>query len=166
MRVCEQDLRAVFCVCGFREQACRKSGQVQGREWYGQGNVGVPLPSHRNDGLSQSLFSTHGPLIHSRAVDKVESHVEDAIARGAQVLVGGKRLSGNFFEPTLLSEVSNDALVAQEETFGPLCALIKFETEEEVLRLANDTDVGLAGYFYSRDVGRVWRVSEALQVVS
>lgn len=80
------------------------------------------------------------------------------------MLVGGKRLSGNFFAPTLLADVSHDSLLAQEETFGPLAGLIKFNTEEEVIRMANDTEVGLAGYFYSRDIGRVWRVAEALEV--
>lgn len=105
-----------------------------------------------------------GPLIHRHAGDKVELHIQDALSKGAQVLVGGKRGEGNFYNPTVLADVSNDSLLAQEETFGPLCGLIKFETEEEVIRMANNTDVGLAGYFYSRDVGRVWRVAEALEV--
>ncbi|KAI0034090.1 succinic semialdehyde dehydrogenase [Vararia minispora EC-137] len=107
-----------------------------------------------------------GPLIHSRAVEKVRQHVDDAVAKGAQVLIGGRPVegTGSFFAPTILSEVPADALVNDEETFGPVAALIKFETEEEVIKLANDTDVGLAGYFYSRDVGRVWRVAEALEV--
>ena len=113
---------------------------------------------------TKAAHRTHGPLIHSRAVDKVESHVKDAVEHGASVLAGGKRLEGNFFEPTVLSEVPADALLTKEETFGPLAALIKFETEEEVIKLANNSDVGLAGYFYSRDVGRVWRVAEALEV--
>lgn len=105
-------------------------------------------------------------MIHDRAVQKVEKHVEDALAKGAQILHGGKRISGSgsFFAPTILSDVPADALVNQEETFGPLASLTKFETEEEVIKLANDTPFGLAGYFYSRDVGRVWRVAEALQV--
>jgi len=107
---------------------------------------------------------TMGPLIHGRAVAKVEAHVKDAIDKGAQVLVGGKRGEGNFYYPTVLADVSNDSLLAKEETFGPLCGIIKFETEEEVIRMANDTNVGLAGYIYSRDVGRVWRVAEALEV--
>lgn len=112
-----------------------------------------------------SIFdSTHGPLIHSRAIDKVKRHVDDAVSRGAQILVGGKKLNGNFFAPTVLSEVPHDAQLCGEETFGPVAALIKFETESEVIRMANDTDYGLAGYFYSRDVGRVWRVAEALEV--
>ena len=112
------------------------------------------------------MGSTHGPLIHERAVEKVIRHVDDAVALGAQVLVGGKRPDGpgSFYLPTVLSDVSPGALLNKEETFGPLAALIKFETEDEVIRLANDSDVGLAGYFYSRDVGRVWRVAERLEV--
>lgn len=108
---------------------------------------------------------THGPLIHSRAVEKVAHHVDDAVSKGAQVLIGGKAIpNSNFFTPTVLSEVPSTAILNTEETFGPLAALCKFETEEEVIRLANDTDVGLAGYFFSRDVGRVWRVAERLEV--
>ena len=110
------------------------------------------------------MLRAHGPLIHERALEKVEKHVSDAVERGAQVLVGGQKLGGNFFAPTVLSDVPADALVTTEETFGPVAALIKFETEDEVIRLANDTDFGLAGYFYSRDVGRIWRVAEALEV--
>lgn len=109
---------------------------------------------------------THGPLIHDKAIEKVQRHVDDALARGAQLLVGGTRQQGkgSFFQPTLLAEVPADALVHSEETFGPLGALTRFSTEEEVLRLANSTQAGLAGYFYSRDIGRVWRVAEALEV--
>ena len=105
-------------------------------------------------------------MIHEKAVEKVQRHVDDALAQGAQLLLGGKRISGagSFFAPTVLSDVPADALVNKEETFGPLAALTRFETEEEVIRMANDTFVGLAGYFYSRDVGRVWRVAEALEV--
>jgi succinate-semialdehyde dehydrogenase/glutarate-semialdehyde dehydrogenase len=116
------------------------------------------------DGLDEK--TTHGPLIHEKAIEKVARHVDDALSKGAQILVGGTRLDrdGSFFAPTVLSDVPVDALIGDEETFGPLAALIKFETEEEVIRLANDADVGLAGYFYSRDVGRVWRVAEALEV--
>lgn len=111
------------------------------------------------------MYSTHGPLIHSRAVEKVERHVNDAVERGAQILVGGKAVpNSNLFEPTVLADVPADAAINSEETFGPLAALCKFETEEEVIRLANSTDVGLAGYFFSRDVGRVWRVAEKLEV--
>lgn len=114
------------------------------------------------DGAEQG--TTHGPLIHSRAVDKVELHVNDAVKKGAKVLAGGKRLQGNFFAPTVLGDVPADAAVLSEETFGPLGALVKFTTEEEVVERANDTEVGLAGYFFSKDVGRAFRVAEALEV--
>ncbi|KAF9534622.1 succinate-semialdehyde dehydrogenase [Crepidotus variabilis] len=120
------------------------------------------------NGLEEGI--THGPLIHARAIEKVERHVSDAVEKGASILVGGKTLPSpngapsSFFAPTVLCDVPNTALLQTEETFGPLAALTKFETEEEVLRLANSTDVGLAGYFFSRDVGRVWRVAEKLEV--
>jgi succinate-semialdehyde dehydrogenase / glutarate-semialdehyde dehydrogenase len=114
------------------------------------------------NGLEKDI--THGPLIHARAVEKVERHVSDALNRGAQVLVGGARGEGkgSFYPPTVLADVPADALINTEETFGPVAPLIKFESEDEVVRMANDTDVGLAGYFYSRDIGRVWRVAEAV----
>ena len=106
-----------------------------------------------------------GPLIDQAAVEKVEEHIEDAVSRGARVLTGGKRhaLGGTFFEPTVLANVPGDAKVAREETFGPLAPLFRFETEEEAIRLANDTEFGLASYFYSRDIGRIWRVAEAIE---
>ncbi|KAF8827194.1 hypothetical protein HHX47_DHR5000686 [Lentinula edodes] len=115
------------------------------------------------DGLDES--TTHGPLIHSRATEKVTRHIEDAVSKGAQVLVGGKVVENtNFFQPTVLSDVPSDALINDEETFGPLAALVKFDTEDEVIKLANATEVGLAGYFFSRDIGRAWRVAERLEV--
>src|ERR1700732_4865282 len=106
-----------------------------------------------------------GPLIDQAAVDKVEEHIRDAVSKGAEILTGGKRhaLGQTFFEPTVLANVSRDAKVAQEETFGPLAPLFRFETDEEALRLANDTEFGLASYFYSRDVGRVWKVAEGIE---
>jgi succinate-semialdehyde dehydrogenase/glutarate-semialdehyde dehydrogenase len=105
-------------------------------------------------------------LIHERAIEKVTRHVNDAVQKGAQILVGGSRINrpGTFFAPTVLSDVPFNAMINDEETFGPVAALTKFETEEEVIKLANNSRVGLAGYFYSRDVGRVWRVAEALEV--
>jgi len=106
---------------------------------------------------------THGPLIHERAALKVEEHIKDAVSRGAKVLVGGER-KGNHMQPTVLGNVPDDCLVTAEETFGPLAALIKFSDEKQVVELANDTDVGLAGYFFSRDSDRIWRVAEALEV--
>ncbi|XP_042188020.1 succinate-semialdehyde dehydrogenase, mitochondrial [Callorhinchus milii] len=110
--------------------------------------------------------TTQGPLINERAVKKVESHISDAVSHGACVVTGGKRhsLGGTFFEPTLLSNVTPDMLCSREETFGPLAPVIKFETEEEALAIANACDVGLAGYFYSRDPAQIWRVAERLEV--
>jgi succinate-semialdehyde dehydrogenase/glutarate-semialdehyde dehydrogenase len=108
---------------------------------------------------------TQGPLIDSAAVDKVEEHIADAMAKGARVLTGGKRhsLGGTFFEPTVLADVTPQMAVAKEETFGPVAPLFRFHTEEEAVHMANDTEFGLAAYFYSRDIGRVWRVAEALE---
>jgi succinate-semialdehyde dehydrogenase/glutarate-semialdehyde dehydrogenase len=109
--------------------------------------------------------ATQGPLIDDRAVEKVESHIADATSKGAKVLVGGKRhaLGGRFFEPTILTGVTPDMAVAREETFGPVAPLFRFNSEAEAIALANDTEFGLAAYFYGRDVGRIWRVAEALE---
>ena len=104
-----------------------------------------------------------GPLISGPALDKVEAHLADALSKGAKVTTGGKRLEGTFFEPTVVTDVPADALLAREETFGPLAGLIRFETEDEVIALANDSEFGLAGYFYANDLSRVWRVSEAME---
>lgn len=106
-----------------------------------------------------------GPLIDDNAVAKVEEHIADALAKGAKLLTGGHRhpLGGSFFEPTVLANVTQDMLVAHEETFGPLAPVVKFETEDEAIAMANDTEFGLAAYFYSRDLSRVWRVAEALE---
>jgi succinate-semialdehyde dehydrogenase / glutarate-semialdehyde dehydrogenase len=109
--------------------------------------------------------ATQGPLIDDRAVEKVESHIADATAKGAKVLLGGKRhaLGGRFFEPTILTEVTPEMAVAREETFGPVAPLFRFSSEADAIALANDTEFGLAAYFYGRDVGRIWRVAEALE---
>lgn len=110
---------------------------------------------------------THGPVIHDRAVGKVEAHVQDAEKKGGKVLTGGKRmteLGDNFFQPTVIRDATMDMQIAQEETFGPIGALFRFKTEKEVVALANDTPVGLAGYFYSSNVNRIYRVAEALEV--
>ena len=106
-----------------------------------------------------------GPLINDAAVRKVEEHINDAVAKGAKVLMGGKRhvLGRSFFEPTVLTGVTQAMCVAREETFGPLAPLFRFETEDEVVAMANDTEFGLASYFYARDLGRVWRVAERLE---
>ncbi len=108
---------------------------------------------------------TQGPLINAAAVEKIRAHIADAVGRGAKVAAGGKThaLGGNFFEPTVITEVSLDSDVFRDETFGPLAALIRFKDEEEAIRLANDTEYGLAAYFYARDIGRIFRVAEALE---
>ncbi|GEN26074.1 NAD-dependent succinate-semialdehyde dehydrogenase [Halomonas cupida] len=106
-----------------------------------------------------------GPLINPAAVEKVEQHIEDAKAKGASVYLGGKRheLQGNFFQPTILTNVSPDSMLMHDETFGPVAPLLRFSDEDDVIRQANNTTLGLASYFYTRDVGRVWRVAEALE---
>jgi succinate-semialdehyde dehydrogenase/glutarate-semialdehyde dehydrogenase len=106
-----------------------------------------------------------GPLIDMKAVEKVEEHIADAVAKGARVVTGGKRSAkgGTFFEPTVLTGVKTDMKVTHEETFGPVAPLFRFKTEQELIKLANDTEYGLASYFYSRDIGRIWRVAEALE---
>jgi succinate-semialdehyde dehydrogenase/glutarate-semialdehyde dehydrogenase len=115
------------------------------------------------DGLKTGI--TTGPLINMDAVEKVQEHISDVISGGGKVLTGGKThsLGGTFFEPTVLTGVTNDMKVATEETFGPVAPLFKFETEEEVIHLANNTIFGLASYFYARDIGRITRVQEALE---
>jgi succinate-semialdehyde dehydrogenase/glutarate-semialdehyde dehydrogenase len=109
--------------------------------------------------------ATQGPLIDNRAVEKVEEHIRDAISKGATVLIGGHRhaLGGRFFEPTILTGVTPAMAIAHEETFGPVAPLFRFRTEAEAISLANDTEFGLAAYFYGRDIARVWRVAEVLE---
>jgi len=106
-----------------------------------------------------------GPLIDENAVAKVREHIDDAVAKGAKVAVGGKphKLSGLFFAPTVLTNVDTSMKVTREETFGPVAPLFRFKTEEEAIAMANDTEFGLAAYFYARDMGRVWRVGEGIE---
>jgi succinate-semialdehyde dehydrogenase/glutarate-semialdehyde dehydrogenase len=115
------------------------------------------------DGLKGE--TQQGPLIDMHAVEKVEAHIADAVGKGARIVLGGKRheLGGTFFQPTILADVTCEMAIAREETFGPVAPLFRFKTDEEAIRMANDTEFGLAAYFYSRDVGRVWRVAEALE---
>ena len=115
------------------------------------------------NGLEEGV--AQGPLINEAAVHKVESHINDAVNKGAKIAIGGARhsLGGTFFQPTVLTDVSPNMAVASEETFGPLAPLFRFESEEQAIQMANDTEFGLASYFYSRDLARVWRVSEALE---
>jgi succinate-semialdehyde dehydrogenase/glutarate-semialdehyde dehydrogenase len=112
-----------------------------------------------DDGVQQ------GPLIDMAAIEKVEDHIADALAKGARTLTGGERheKGGTFFQPTVLADVDTQMKIATEETFGPVAPLFRFSTEEQAIALANDTQYGLCGYFYSRDVGRIWRVAEALE---
>lgn len=118
---------------------------------------------HVGNGLEPGV--TQGPMIDQNAVTKVEEHIADALAKGGQLVTGGKRhaLGQSFFEPTVISGVTSAMKVAKEETFGPLAPLFRFHTEAEAIQMANDTEFGLASYFYARDIGRIFRVSEALE---
>jgi succinate-semialdehyde dehydrogenase/glutarate-semialdehyde dehydrogenase len=110
---------------------------------------------------------THGPVIHDRAVAKVDEHVQDAIKHGGKVLVGGQKLpdlGSNFYQLTVIRDMNKDMAIAKEETFGPVAGLFPFDTEAEVVELANKAEVGLAGYFFSKDIQRVYRVAEAIDV--
>ena len=115
------------------------------------------------DGLKGA--TQQGPLINMSAVEKVEEHLKDAVDKGARVVIGGHRhaLGGTFFEPTLIADVTQDMKVAKEETFGPLAPVFRFKTDAEAIKWANDTEFGLAAYFYSRDIGRVWKTAEQLE---
>ena len=115
------------------------------------------------NGMEEDVLS--GPLIDEYSLAKVKEHVEDAVNTGAKIAIGGgmHSLGGNFYQPTILSHVTTKAKITYEETFGPVAPVYKFSTEEEVIKMANDTPYGLASYFYSRDIGRIWRVAEALE---
>ena len=115
------------------------------------------------NGLEEGILS--GPLIDEHSLNKVKEHVRDAVNTGAKIAIGGDihELGGNFYQPTILSNVTTKAKITFEETFGPVAPLYKFSSDEEVIKLANDTPYGLASYFYSRDIGRIWRVAEALE---
>ena len=120
---------------------------------------GLKVGNGMEEGVSQ------GPLINLAAIDKVEEHVSDAVGKGARIVVGGKRhsLGGSFYQPTVLADVKAGMKIMKEETFGPVAPIIRFKDENEVVRMANDTEFGLASYFYTRDIGRAWRVAEALE---
>ena len=146
------------CVCANRmfvqdavyEQFAKKLGEKVGAMKVGNGlEAGV----------------VQGPLIDMKGVEKVEEHIADALAKGARIVTGGKRheKGGSFFQPTVLANVTPDMKITHEETFGPVAPLYRFKTEEELIRLANDTEYGLAAYFYSRDIGRIWRIAEAIE---
>jgi succinate-semialdehyde dehydrogenase/glutarate-semialdehyde dehydrogenase len=146
------------CVCAnrlFVQEGVYEAFAKKFADKVGKMKVGNGL----EDGVVQ------GPLIDMKAVEKVEEHISDAVSKGARVVIGGKRheKGGQYFQPTVLAEVTTAMKVTREETFGPVAPLYRFKTEEELLRLANDTEFGLAAYFYSRDIGRVWRVAEGLE---
>jgi succinate-semialdehyde dehydrogenase/glutarate-semialdehyde dehydrogenase len=146
------------CVCAnrlFVQDGVYEAFAKKFADIVGQMKVGNGL----EDGVVQ------GPLIDMKAVEKVEEHISDALSKGARVVIGGKRheKGGQYFQPTVLADVTTAMKVTREETFGPVAPLYHFKTEEELLRLANDTEFGLAAYFYSRDIGRVWRVAEGLE---
>ena len=146
------------CVCanrllvqaGVYDEFAKKLTEAVGKLRVGDGLAGV---------------TDQGPLIDEKAVAKIEEHIADAVAKGAVVKLGGKRhaLGGTFFQPTILTDVTPGMLVAREETFGPVAPLFKFHTEAEAIAMANDTEFGLAAYFYTRDLARSWRVSEAIE---
>ncbi|GAA5851890.1 hypothetical protein JCM3766R1_000801 [Sporobolomyces carnicolor] len=155
--------------CKFRQsgQTCVCANRVYVQEGVYDAFTAKLAEAVRNfkvgEGTGEGI--THGPLIHQAAVDKVHSHVEDAVKNGAKVVVGGKKvdLPGYFYEPTVLTDV-NACAIDNEETFGPLAALYRFKTEEEVIARANDTEVGLAGYFFTENIARLHRVAAALEV--
>jgi succinate-semialdehyde dehydrogenase/glutarate-semialdehyde dehydrogenase len=115
------------------------------------------------NGLEQGI--SQGPLIDQQAIEKVERHVADALSKGARLVIGGKRssLGGTYYEPTVLAGVNSSMLITVEETFGPVAPVIPFESDEDVVKLANSSQFGLASYFYSRDIGRIWKIAEALE---
>jgi succinate-semialdehyde dehydrogenase/glutarate-semialdehyde dehydrogenase len=127
--------------------------------------IGAAAVTKLKVGFGTEQGVQQGPLINEAAVLKVESHIEDALGKGARVVTGGKRhaLGHGFFEPTVLADVTPDMKVARDETFGPLAPLFRFSSDAEVVEMANSTEFGLASYFYSRDIGRIWRVAEALE---
>jgi len=146
------------CVCANR-LFVQEGVYDQFAQKLGEKVAAMKIGGGLEDGVMQ------GPLIDMKAVEKVEEHIADALAKGARVVTGGKRHArgGTFFEPTVLTGVKTNMKVTHEETFGPVAPLFRFKTEQELIRLANDTEYGLASYFYSRDIGRIWRVAEALE---
>lgn len=153
--------------CKFRGtgQTCVSANRI-----YVQKNVYKEFSSRLAEKVSKfqvghgfDADTTHGPLINLKGIEKVQRHVEDAVSKGAEILAGGKHLGGSFFEPTVLGKMTTDMDIHTEETFGPVAAIFEFETEDEVVDLANHTPFGLASYFFSRDVGRCWKVAERLE---
>lgn len=146
------------CVCANRFYVHRKVQDIF-IEKFSKAIQAIKVGNGMEVGISQ------GPLIEQSALEKVERHVADALSKGAKLIAGGKRsaLGGTFYEPTILANVSNDMLITYEETFGPVAPIIPFDNDEDVVSLANHSQYGLASYFYSRDIGRIWKVAEALE---
>jgi succinate-semialdehyde dehydrogenase/glutarate-semialdehyde dehydrogenase len=146
------------CVCANRLYVHKKIHDVF-VEKFSKAVQAIKVGNGLENGISQ------GPLIDIPALEKVERHVADALAKGANLVIGGKRSAqgGSFYEPTILANVTNDMLITYEETFGPVAPIIPFDSDEEVLKLANSSQYGLASYFYSRDIGRIWKAAEALE---
>jgi succinate-semialdehyde dehydrogenase/glutarate-semialdehyde dehydrogenase len=156
--VCKYRNAGQTCVCANRilvQEGCYDAFAARLAEAVG----GLKMGPGTEEGV------TVGPLITEQAANDMESFIEDAVSKGAKMVVGGHRsdLGRQFFEPTVLTGVSGEMRVFSEEIFGPIAPLFKFSTEEEAIQMANDTEFGLACYFYSRDIGRIWRVSEALE---
>jgi succinate-semialdehyde dehydrogenase/glutarate-semialdehyde dehydrogenase len=145
------------CVCANRFYVHKKV-QAEFVEKFAKAAAVIKVGNGMEAGITQ------GPLIEPAALEKVKTHVADALSKGAQLITGGKANSDgkNFYEPTILANVTSDMLITYEETFGPVAPVIPFETDEEVIKLANSSQFGLASYFYSRDIGRIWKVAEAL----
>jgi len=146
------------CVCANRIYVHKKIHDVF-VEKFAKAVQAIKVGNGLEIGISQ------GPLIDMSALEKVERHVADAVSKGAKLVIGGKRSAqgGSFYEPTILANVTNDMLITYEETFGPVAPIIPFDSDEEVLKLANSSQYGLASYFYSRDIGRIWKAAEALE---
>lgn len=146
------------CVCANRFYVHRKVQDLF-IEKFAIAIQAIKVGNGMEAGISQ------GPLIETAALEKVERHIADALSKGARLISGGKRgaLGGTFYEPTILADVRNDMLITYEETFGPVAPIIPFDSDEEVVKLANHSQYGLASYFYSRDIGRIWKVAEALE---
>jgi len=146
------------CVCANRLYVHKKIHDVF-VEKFAKAVQAIKVGNGMEAGISQ------GPLIDEAALAKVERHIADALSKGAKLVTGGKpsSLGGTYYEPTILDNVSNDMLITYEETFGPVAPIITFESDEEVVKLANNSQYGLASYFYSRDIGRIWKVAEALE---
>ena len=146
------------CVCANRLYVHKKIHDVF-VEKFAKAVQAIKVGNGLENGISQ------GPLIDIPALEKVERHVADALTKGAKLVIGGKRSAqgGSFYEPTILANVTNDMLITYEETFGPVAPIIPFDSDEEVLKLANSSQYGLASYFYSRDIGRIWKAAEALE---